>query len=510
MHLFEANRTYLKASKIREIRSEVQQILDKVLADQKLHIGILGDIHPNHQKSAINLLNYISLRSSDLRGIQRKLGFLGMSRLARAESHTEVSLKTTLYYLNKLLGEEHRFPDRYAISIKASEKLLKRKTKDLLGGGFEKRRLRIMVTIPSVAADDGYLIEEMIRKGMDIARINCAHDSPETWLKMIQHIRNAENATGRKVKISMDLNGPKIRTGQLEKSIQVFTGDHLILTKLRMVGKASQLMPDNGTIVPAIVSCTLPQALDYVQQYDTVYFDDGGIKGTVLEKGTDELLIQIIRADELGSSLKADKGINFPDTIIPVHGLTDSDKEDLRFVAKYADMVNFSYVNSRSDVEEMIDELTMLGVHDTLGVVLKIETQLAYNNLIDILLAAMRLPKIGVMIARGDLAVEAGWGRMGVIQREMLAICSACHVPIIWATQVLENLAKRGYPSRSEITDAVNGTKADCVMLNKGKHIIKAIDVLNQIIFDLEMHQDKNAPMLPMLKKIGASKSMVD
>ena len=117
-----------------------------------------------------------------------------------------------------------------------------------------------------------------------------------------------------------------------------------------------------------------------------------------------------------------------------------------------------------------------------LGLVLKIEARRAFQGLPDLLLEAMRWPAAGAMIARGDLAIECGYQRLAEVQEEVLWICEAAHVPVIWATQVLESLAKAGRPSRAEITDAAMGQRAECVMLNKGPHIIEAVEALDDIL----------------------------
>jgi pyruvate kinase len=100
------------------------------------------------------------------------------------------------------------------------------------------------------------------------------------------------------------------------------------------------------------------------------------------------------------------------------------------------------------------------------------------------------------MIARGDLAVECGWERMAEVQEEILWLSEAAHVPVIWATQVLENLAKKGQPSRAEITDAAMAERAECVMLNKGPHLLKAIETLDDILDRMQAHQQKKTSML--------------
>jgi pyruvate kinase len=113
----------------------------------------------------------------------------------------------------------------------------------------------------------------------------------------------------------------------------------------------------------------------------------------------------------------------------------------------------------------------------------------------------MRAYPVGVMIARGDLAIETGWKNFATIQQEIIRICGAAHVPEVWATQVLENLAKKGTPSRSEITDAAMAQQADCVMLNKGAYIDRAVRMLDKILRRMQRFQNKTAVVLPKLEK---------
>ena len=499
-------RKYMRPEKIQIIVDQVEEILKKLNKDQKRNADVLSEIHPFHIKSAANLINYLSLRSFDLKELQRKLGYLGMSRLARAEAHIEASLKITRFYLNQLIGKKSAWPSKQTISIKKSEKQLIKNTNRLFGDPPAHRRQRIMVTMPGFSATDYELVEQMIQQGMKIARINCAHDLPDIWQGIIDHIKFADKKLGKRTIIAMDVSGPKIRTGELEKAIPLLAGDVIKLSRIPHQGIMAVHNDKGALLSPATVSCTLPEVFDFLQAGDPVYFDDGTIKGEINFMERDFAEVKIIRAGQNGAKLKADKGINFPESGLSIHGLTKKDRENLPFIARHADIVNYSFVNTAEDVREMHHALKDLGVWDKLGVIYKIETQLAYNNLVQLLLEALKAPKVGIMIARGDLAIEAGWDQMGNIQKEMLAICHACHVPIVWATQVLEKLAKKGLPSRSEITDAVNATKAECIMLNKGPHIVKAIQLLDQIIVDAEQFQFKNAPMLSPLKKLSRPK----
>ena len=226
---------------------------------------------------------------------------------------------------------------------------------------------------------------------------------------------------------------------------------------------------------------------------EKIYFDDGRIGGEIVAVDPDVLRVRVDRAASAGSKLRAAKGINVPDTRLPVPALTDKDIVDLRTVVEIADVVEMSFVQDPSDVVRLHDELTRLG-GDRLGVVLKIETRRAFERLPQLLLTAMRRPRVGVMIARGDLAVEGGYERLAELQEEILWLCEAAHLPVIWATQVLEQLAKSGLPSRAEISDAAMGERAECVMLNKGPHIDEAVLVLDDILCRMaEHHYKKNA-----------------
>jgi pyruvate kinase len=164
-------------------------------------------------------------------------------------------------------------------------------------------------------------------------------------------------------------------------------------------------------------------------------------------------------------------------------------------VARHADIVELSFANTARDVALLQEHLARLGSRQP-AIVLKIETRRGFENLPDMLLTAMRAPCCGVMIARGDLAVECGFERLAEVQEEILWICEAAHVPVIWATQVLETLAKEGMPSRAEITDAAMGDRAECVMLNKGPYMVTAVRVLDGILRRMQAHQAKKRSML--------------
>jgi pyruvate kinase len=188
-----------------------------------------------------------------------------------------------------------------------------------------------------------------------------------------------------------------------------------------------------------------------------------------------------------------------PDSQLDLPALTDKDIQDLEIVAQEADMVGLSFVQKPDDVALLRSHLHRLK-RDDMGLVLKIETLRGFENLPELMLAAMASVSSGIMIARGDLAVECGFERMAEVQEEILCCAEAAHVPVIWATQVLESMAKTGLPSRAEISDAGLGVRAECVMLNKGPFINEAIRTLDDILRRMAGHQNKKRPLLRALR----------
>jgi pyruvate kinase len=275
-------------------------------------------------------------------------------------------------------------------------------------------------------------------------------------------------------------------------------GDTLILTRDPAPGRAAIRNQQGHVVRPACIPCTLPEVFADVRPGHRVWLDDGKIGGIVRHVQADAVHVEITQAQVKGDKLGSSKGINLPDAELHLPALTDQDLRDLDLVAAHADLVGLSFVHRAEEVTELQERLRERGGKQ-LGIVLKIETRQAFQQLPNLLLAAMRGPSVGVMIARGDLAVECGYERLAELQEEIMWICEAAHVPVIWATQVLENLAKKGAPSRAEVTDAAMGERAECVMLNKGAHILDAVRALDGILKRMEGHQHKKSSMLRRL-----------
>jgi len=472
-----------------------------------------------------------------------------------------------------------------------------------------------MVTLPTEAGENRELVAEMVAAGMDVARINCAHDNAAVWDGMVRNVREASAEAGKDCRIIMDLAGPKLRTGALrpgprvihirprrdplgrviaprrirfmpddilqrgtkaaviplprecvefaaegdelrfkdtrgkkrclqvvikddkglvaesyqgayiatgtklrlirqnsgerltyrvgelpaiEQPILLRTGDTLILHKSSVPGAPATEDAKGNILNPAHIACQQPEVFEFVTVGDPISLNDGKISGIVQAVSEEQLDVEITKAKPTGSNLRSDRGINFPDSDIRLPGLTTSDKTHLRFVAENADAVSLSFVRKPADIALLQQELHRY-TDSNLGLVIKIETERGFSNLPRLLLTTMRSYPAAVMIARGDLAVECGWERLAELQEEILWFCEAARMPVMWATQVLEQEAKKGLPSRAEISDAAMSQRADCVMLNKGPHILAAIRMLDNILRRMQKHQFKKTARMRKL-----------
>jgi pyruvate kinase len=335
----------------------------------------------------------------------------------------------------------------------------------------------IMVTLDASFADNPGLVKELLLTGMNVARINCAHDEEAVWSKMIDNIQRASGETRLACRIYMDLAGPKIRTvlsgkKRIKKGIEVKEGDSIFLSDTVELGGASETM----------VGCSIDGIVPQLKTGERVLFDDGMIECSIERIEGNKAALTVTRVSRPKPFIKAEKGINFPDSTLMLSSVTDFDMACLPFISRHADLIGYSFVRSVHDLENLQDLLKSLGQKEVF-IILKIETQAAVKHLPALLIQGMRDKAFGVMIARGDLAIEVGFERMSEIQEEILWICEAAHVPVIWATQVLESLNKSGLATRAEITDASYAGSAECVMINKGDHTVRVIETLKDISF---------------------------
>ncbi|HEY5706461.1 MAG TPA: pyruvate kinase [Terrimicrobiaceae bacterium] len=605
---------------IESLIARLQPIRLDVLQAEQHFREELDHVYLGNLQSARNLVHYVGLRRHDIRELQQNLGRLALSSLGRLESHVIATLDALLALLYKLTGDvwHGRAIEETFAEFDSSSALLEKHTVESLGEAPADRSVRIMVTMPSEAANDPALVRDFLNRGMNIMRINCAHDSAEEWLRMVENLQAAQKETGHACKIAFDLAGPKLTTGpvspspgiirwkpvrndlgqvttlafiafctenyfsdgqttaipvkgsifhhaqagdiveltdtrgrerslhvievdesscvctndrtgyvvqgtrlrlrrgkellcedevgmlpEVEHSLSLSVGDDLLLTPAEVLGKPAVHNEDEVVYQPAQIGCSLSAVFDDARPGERIFFDDGKIGGVIRAVCKDgshpQLEVKITHAANGTAKLRVEKGINLPDTRLNISALTAKDREDLEFATEYGDLVSLSFVRRSEDVAELIQELDRLGASET-GIILKIENRPAVDALPRILLTAMGRPVTAVMVARGDLGVEIGFERMAEIQEEILWICEAAHMPVIWATQALESLVKRGLPSRAEVTDAAMSGRAECVMLNKGPHILLALDFLCDVLARMEGHQTKKSALMRKLR----------
>jgi pyruvate kinase len=603
-----------EAIRVRRVKRGVEQLLRAAGSAEEQFSTEFERVAPSMRESACNLVHYLALRRHDLRALQEDLALLGLSSLGRMEAHVMASLQAVLRAIYALLGETIS-ADTVAepsITFDSGASRLAEHTNAILGQAPRGRQTRIMVTMPGEAADDPDLIRRLLEAGMGVMRINCVHDSPAVWERMVKQLRHAERDLGKRCLISFDLAGPKLRTGPiapgpavvkwrptrdamgrviqparvrlivdgarpdvpqattipvevsligkaepgdtfefedarrrkrtlrvievrqdeclcetdqtayvvpgtrlelrreqsaiaegevgalpaLEQSIAMRAGDTLEVARGEAMGHGGR------TAEPAFISCAIAELFSGAHAGEPILFDDGKIRGVIRDAAKDVLRVQITGVAGGTAKLRSEKGINLPESDLSLPALTTKDVEDLAFVATYADAVAMSFVQRPSDIDDLMREMRKLDAAH-IGIVLKIETKAAFDRLPDLLLSGMQHPPVAVMIARGDLGVEVGFERLSEVQEEILWLCEAAHVPVIWATQVLESLAKGGMPSRAEVSDAAMGSRAECVMLNKGPYILETLEFLADVLNRIEEHHHKKTSRLRRLQVAG-------
>lgn len=463
------------------------------------------------RKSRCNLRHYLTLRRRDIRPLQERLSRLGLSSLGRCEAHTLASVDSVLDLLVRLTCRAVELaPSAGAPTFDEGRALLEGNADALFGPRPKGRGTRIMVTLATDAAERPELVEALLDAGTDVVRINCAHDDAHVWAQMVANVRTAGKRLRRAVAVHMDLGGPKLRTVVGPEPVSLGAGDSVLLVKSpdgssRSGTSSTKDRNKAKDDSRPWIACTIPEVLDMVRAGEPVWFDDGKLGGIVDGVGAEGAVLRITYARHGRRLLQSDRGINFPESRIDIPSFTPQDREDLDFVAFHADSVGLSFAQRVEDVRAVQERLAELGER-RLGLVLKIETRAGFQALPRLLYETAGHLPLGVMIARGDLAIEIGYERLAEVQEEILWICEAAHVPVIWATQVLESLSKHGMPTRAEITDAAMAERAECVMLNKGKHIVESVRILDGILVRMAAHQRKKSATLRALGVSRATK----
>ena len=458
--------------------------------------SICASWHPPFARRAFrlvadNLAAYIALRRRDLRDLQLELMPLGLSSLGRCESRVLPTLDAVLASLGCIAGDDaHERPYPNARQFFRGTRVLRHNTCELFGPTPRSRDTRIMVTLSTEAGTDPEFVRALVDRGMDCARINSAHDTPELWLGMIHNVRAAAAQAEKHCTVLVDLAGPKMRIEYVKSRGRIFPGDAILLAHEKNVK-----VPHKA----ALAICSLPEIFPALRIGSRVVIDDGRIEALVEQADRDSALLRVVHAGPDGEKLRPEKGLNFPESDLRLAPLTRDDYAVLDAVANEVDLIGYSFVNEAEDVELLQREIAKRRSGRSCGIILKIETARAVRNLPALIVQSARNAPTAVMIARGDLAIDIGYRRLAEMQEEMLWICEAAGVPVVWATQVLDSFVKKGLRSRSEFTDAAMAERADCVMLNKGDFVLEALTQIDDLLGRMEEHQTKKTSRLRAL-----------
>jgi pyruvate kinase len=466
--------------------SDFLDVLFERLLDLKEKM-IFGVGHDEHNVSLRNMHHYLNLRKYDFSQLQDDLTKVGLSSFGRSQAHMEASVNVALEMLSLVLGKELSIQSD-SLGYEASHAIMN-KNSQIFSTSSDKTK--IMITVPSEYEEDWFF--DLSREGVHLFRINTAHDNPESWSTMAKGIKIA-SCEEKALKIYVDLAGPKIRTslkklkkiGKAEK-IRVFYGDTLLIHSMH-----SSIEPSVAKHYDAVIGCTLEKMGSLVNIGDNVFLDDGKIELIIDEILGEEIVCTVMTRNEEGVKIKDEKGVNFPNSDIAVHAICNHDREVLPHICEYADIIGISFCQTSEDVIDLISELDQLGKKGSIAIVAKIETKKGVENLPEILETLIKYGNSGIMIARGDLAIEVGFENLAYMQEEILDLCTAAHIPVILATQVLESKMKTNIPSRAEISDVVFAHKAECVMLNKGDYAIETIKILTSIFAQMDLIFRKN------------------
>lgn len=337
------------------------------------------------------------------------------------------------------------------------------------------RRTKIVCTIGPVSqAPD--MLARLIRAGMDIARINMSHGTQETHAENIKNIRSVAQEMGKAVAILVDLQGPKLRVGQMPPDGVLLTSGETVTLTIEDVSATGELVPVQFQRLPAAV-----------EPNDRIMLDDGLLDLVVINKDEANVHCRVIT----GGVLTSNKGINLPNASFSIASITDKDKEDLRFALQQrVDWVALSFVRRAEDVYELRDLIRQQAEFGRLTpIVAKIEKPEAVENIEAIVKAVD-----GVMVARGDLGIEVSAEAVPIMQKQIIRRCNEAGKPVITATQMLDSMIRNPRPTRAEASDVANAILdgTDAIMLSGetavGKYPIESVETMVRIAAETEPH----------------------
>lgn len=466
----------LKREKLKDQLIQIYKEIDESLIIKEERTSL-----PPSIKSKQNLSAFLKFRSMITLDLEDELLAQGLSSSRNIHSHVLYSLNAMIHNLSA--QQENGLPFIHPFHPEEAAKMKNSRKTKLLGLPRNHHSQPIMVTLDRSMLKSPGIFTDLLNAGMTIARINCAHDDPEIWREFFKRLREGENKNFP-CKVYMDLPGPKIRITEIKsekgygEKLTIELTDGCMVRIYRSVQCKEE--PQDSQMIS--MGITLPKALTNVKNGDRVYIDDGKISAVVINTEADYIEAKIINVHKNPVKLKTGKGLNFPDslTYLNVPAITAQDLECLPVICELADIIGLSFAHQPRDIRRLKEHIEWL-TSKNIGIVAKIETKEAFHHLGKILMEGLNLDSFGIMIARGDLAVEMGFAQLPSLQNSIMLLCEAAHIPVIWATGVLERMTKKGVPARTEMTDVFHGLNADCIMLNKGPYITDAVHLIGQV-----------------------------
>jgi pyruvate kinase len=339
-----------------------------------------------------------------------------------------------------------------------------------------EQKTKIVATIgPASASQD--VMEAMIKAGMNVARINFSHGDFGGHKQVIDKLRAAARALGRRIAIMADLPGPKMRIGQLAvEPVELQPGFLFTLTTLDIVGDADR------------VSVSFPRLPQVLRPGDTLFLNDGLIQLETIKVERQEVTCRVL----VGGELRSRKGLNLPGIDLGISAFTDHDRECLKFASEQGvDAVSQSFVEGAADIVAVRESAAAMGYNPF--IIAKIERSNALDHMDDILAAAD-----GIMVARGDLGVEIPIEQIAIVQKRLIHSANRMGKPVITATQMLESMTNNRRPTRAESTDVANAVLdgTDGVMLSEesamGHYPVEAVAMLAKIAAATEPHRSRH------------------
>ena len=352
-------------------------------------------------------------------------------------------------------------------------------------------KTKIVCTI-GPASDSPQIMEQMIRAGMNVARLNFSHGDFAGHRRVIENLRAAARAAGRRLAIMADLPGPKIRIGQFsQEPVELKAGNLFTLTTEGIAG------------TPERVSVSFPTLPQSVKPGDMIFLNDGFIQLEVLAVQGKEVSCRVI----VGGELRSHKGLNLPGIDLGITAFTDHDRSCLQFALENGvDAISQSFVESAQDLVAVRQAAASFG--SSPFIIAKIERSRALPRMDDILEAAD-----GIMIARGDLGVEIPIEQIPLVQKQLMRKANLLGKPVITATQMLESMTENRRPTRAEATDVANAILdgTDCVMLSEesamGKYPVESAAMLAKIASTIEPYRPSGT-VRDTLRGIGPKGAM--